>query len=518
MESFVFFLGRFHVLALHLPIGILTLAIVFECLVRWKPFGFLTPALPWTWLAGGVSGVGAVILGFMHATESGFQDSPAVEAHRMAGMTLTALGFLVWLLRLRPEPTAASDWPAWARQAKLDSLYARVQPLWGKGGALDKAYEKAGWIVACVLTFVMMSVTGHLGGNLTHGETYLVQYAPKPIRRLIGLSSETDPRPAPKDLASADIYLDIVAPALHARCDACHNDGKKSGGLSIANYDALMKGGKGGAVIKPGDSANSNLFHRITLPSGNADYMPKDGKTPLTADQTAAVGVWIAAGAPKSGLVGALKLSDAQTATLQKALGAGSGAEAEDAGLPIIGTVAALPKVAAADAAAVEALKTSGFIVRPIDRTSNLLAVDFAALRDLTAADWPRLAKIAPQIRTLNLRSAGVSDADLKTIASFASLSQLRLEGNPITDAGLPALSALKGLSYLNLVETKVTDAGLGPLSAALPKLDRLYLWGAPVTPAGVAKVKADHKDALVYAGLKPSDVPPEEAIKPPVN
>ena len=80
--DFVYFLGRFHVLALHLPIGILTLAIVFECLVRWKPFRFLTPALPWTWLAGGISGVGAVILGFMHATESGFQDSPAVEAHR----------------------------------------------------------------------------------------------------------------------------------------------------------------------------------------------------------------------------------------------------------------------------------------------------------------------------------------------------------------------------------------------------------------------------------------------------
>ncbi len=95
----------------------------------------------------------------------------------------------------------------------------------------------------------MLFLTGHLGGNLTHGETYLVQYAPKPVRRLAGLSAETDPREVPKDLASADIYLDLVAPALHQRCDACHNDGKKSGGFILANYDALMKGGKEGPVI-----------------------------------------------------------------------------------------------------------------------------------------------------------------------------------------------------------------------------------------------------------------------------
>src|SRR3954469_1487882 len=164
--DFIYFLGRFHVLVLHLPIGILTLAIVFECLVRWRPFRFLTPAISWTWLAGAISGVGTVILGFMHATETGFQDSPAVEAHRLAGMTLTAIAFLFWLMRLRPQPAPAGDWPAWAVSAKLDNAYAKVQPLWGHGGKLDKFYDKAGWIVACVVTFVMMSVTGHLGGNL----------------------------------------------------------------------------------------------------------------------------------------------------------------------------------------------------------------------------------------------------------------------------------------------------------------------------------------------------------------
>ncbi len=55
MEQFIWFLGRFHVLALHLPIGILVLAIAFECLVRWRAFAFLKPAIAWTWFAGGVT-------------------------------------------------------------------------------------------------------------------------------------------------------------------------------------------------------------------------------------------------------------------------------------------------------------------------------------------------------------------------------------------------------------------------------------------------------------------------------
>jgi uncharacterized membrane protein len=521
MESFVFFLGRFHVLVLHLPIGILTLAVVFECLVRWRPFRFLTPALPWTWLAGGVAGVGTVILGFMHATESGFQDSPAVEAHRLAGITLTAAAFLFWILRLRLPQTTATVWPAWAKSARLDAAYAAAQPYWAEGGRIDKFYDRAGWIVACVVTFVMMSVTGHLGGNLTHGETYLVQYAPKPLRRLAGLSSETDPRPTPKDLASADIYLDIVAPALHARCDACHNDGKKSGGLSIANYDALMKGGKVGAVIVPGDAAKSNLFHRVTLPSNNADFMPKDGKTPLTAEQTAAVGVWIAAGAPKSGLVGTLKLSDAQKATLQKALGAGAGGgeggDSDDDGAPVGAKAAPLPVVAPADPAVVAALEKTGFIVRRVASKSNLVSVNFTAPRQLNAEDLANLAKLAPQIRTLNLRRSGLTDSQIQGFAAFTNLSSLRLQDDPVTDAGLSVLIGLKQLNDLTLVGTKATDAGLDKL-AAMPSLKGLYVWGSAITPAAAERLKAGRKDLVVVTGVKPEDIAPNGPIVPPAN
>ena len=512
MEDFIYFLGRFHVLVLHLPIGILTLAIVFEILVRFKPFKFLEPMIAWTWLAGGLSGVATVALGFMHATESGFQDSPAVEAHRWAGVTLTCLGLLIGILRLRLQPASATG-PGWTR----GGFYRSAQPVFAKGGALDKAYDRLGWMLACAATFVMLFITGHLGGNLTHGETYLVQYAPKPIRRLAGLSAETDPRPVPKDLASADIYLDVVAPALHSRCDACHNDGKKSGGFSLADYDKLMKGGKQGAVIVPGQPDKSNLFHRISLGPSDKDFMPKDGKTPLTPEQTAAVKVWIASGAPKSGLVGTLKLADAQKAILQKALpGAGGGAE-DDSGGPLLANSDPLPTVPAADGTVVAAMEGNGFIVRRLASNSNLVEVNYTAPREVNATDLANLSKIGDQIASLNLRRSGLSDAEVKTIAGFKNLRVLRLQDTKITDQALAQFGALKDLRQLTLVGTKVTDAGMAQV-AALPKLKSLYIWNSGVTPAGVTKLKADHKDLIVVAGLTRADVPAPEALRQPQN
>jgi uncharacterized membrane protein len=509
--DFVYFLGRFHVLLLHLPIGILTLAIVFELLVRFRPFRFLEPVVSWTWLAGGISGVATVILGFMHATESGFQDSPAVEAHRWAGITLTALGLLIFVLRLRLPKEA----PAWAR----GGAYQGLQPLWAAGGPLDRMYAKAGWILACAATFVMLFITGHLGGNLTHGETYLVQYAPTPIRRLAGLSAETDPRAPPKDLASADLYLDIVAPALHSRCDACHNDGKKSGGFSLANYDALMKGGKEGPVIVPGAPDKSNLFHRISLGPSDKDFMPKDGKTPLTAEQTAAVQVWIKAGAPKSGLVGTIKLAATDKAILSKALPGGAGAApAEDAdaqGSALASGEPPLPAVPEADKLAVAKVVDDGFIVRKVYKGSNLLDVDYASPRPVTPEMIADLTRFAPNILRLNLRRAGITDAEVKTIVTFRNLRHLRLEKNAITDAGARDIATLKDLISVNLTNTKVTDQGFAAV-AQLPKLQRLYVWGAAVTPAAADKVKAQRKGLELDMGVAPKDVPTKVKIVPP--
>lgn len=206
-----------------------------------------------------------------------------------------------------------------------------------------------------------MLLTGHLGGSLTHGDTYLLQYAPGAVRVLAGLPADAGPRPKPADVASADIYLDVVQPALDRRCLVCHNGSKKSGGLSVASYETLMKGGSKGAVITAGNLAASDLLRRVNLAPGRSDFMPKDGKTPLNKNEITAIGWWISQGAPKNATVGDLKPTPEASSAIAAVIGtAGEEGEAPNPGGPDEGPP--LPQVAEADTAAVAKVVAQGFI------------------------------------------------------------------------------------------------------------------------------------------------------------
>ncbi len=288
MSDFIFFLGRFHVLILHLPIGILLLAVVVEALSRRPRFAALVPAMSLLWLAGAITALATVALGYMHASEPGFT-GPAVNHHRWAGTLLALLAVLVWAWRLEAPASFARIWP-----------------------------------VPLATIVLLLAITGHLGGNLTHGSTYLTEFAPGPFRTMAtgGKGTPEDmPRPKVTDIAKADIYLDIVAPALRDRCSSCHNDDKKRGDLSLVHHDTLMKGGETGPVIMARDPGKSDLYRRITLPRDHVDYMPKNNKAPLDPAQVAAIRWWISIGAPAQGVVGKLAPPADVQANLRMAAG-----------------------------------------------------------------------------------------------------------------------------------------------------------------------------------------------------
>jgi len=514
--QFFWFLGRFHVLIVHLPLGILTLAVALEILVRFRPFRFLESAVAATWIAGAISAVATVALGFMHATEESFEDSDGVDAHRWAGVALAAAACLVAILRTRmhEHPSASRPHAGLGMDAHpiAARFYKAVQPAFAPGAPLDRYYRKL-WGIPVAAILILMFMTGHLGGSLTHGDTYLLQYAPGFIRVLAGLPADAGPRPKPQDLASADIFLDVVQPALDHRCSSCHNNSKSSGGLSIASYEALMKGGSKGPVIIPGNPSASDLFHRIDLSPNNSDFMPKEGKTPLNKNEIAAIAWWISQGAPNSATVGSLKPTASASSAIRAVIGLGEW-EATAAGPP---DEEPLPEVAEADKAAVAKAAEAGFIVRKVAQGSNLVDVDYVSADPVTPGMIDDLARIGPNILRLNLRHAGVTDAEVTTIASFSNLRRLRLEENPVTDAAAMDIAGLKNLTYLNLTNTRVTDAGFDQV-LTLPKLSRVYVWGTAITPAAVDKVKTSRKDVIVHAGLTAKDVPVEAKIMTPVN
>jgi uncharacterized membrane protein len=466
----VYFLGRLHVLVLHLPLGLLTLAVALEIMARFARFASLRPFLMILWMAGAATAILTVILGFMHAAESAFAGSSGVEAHRWAGVALMLAACAVAVLRWRAP-----------RPAKL-----------AEGAVL----------AAVSLVGILVIVSGHLGGSLTHGEDYLIEYAPAAIRRLAGVS-ETQLRPKPTELASADLYLDVVAPALKQRCGTCHNERKRGGQLSLASFEALMQGGDAGAVIVPGSPDRSDLFRRISLPRDHKDFMPKEGKTPLTDDEVGAIRIWIAHGAQGTGPATALMLDGESTALLERVLGLRGEASAQTAGTQ--GGAHndehdELPTVQATSPEFITALESSGFVVRPIAKSSNLLDVDLSGSQPISPQQLELLKQVAPQILRLNLANAGLADPDTKVLSQMVNLRRLRLEGNSLGDAGVRQLAALTQLRYLNLHGTRVTDSGLESL-ATLEHLRELYLWNSAVTNKGVATLRVQRGDLRVSAG-----------------
>ncbi len=282
MQQFIYFLGRFHVLVLHLPLGILLLAIGLEVLAR-RPHRAgdtqspLEPAMPLIWAVGALSALAPVALGYMHASEPGFT-GPAVNYHRWAGTALAFTATLVWAWRGDAPRTFAKLWP-----------------------------------VSLLALFLLLLVTGHLGGALTHGPDYLTRFVP-------GARPATA-RAKVTDVAAADIYLDVIGPLFASKCTSCHNEDKRRGGLSLLSYASVRKGGEAGEVIKPRDPKGSELYRRVTLPPTQKDYMPENHKNPPTPEELDALRWWIEIGAPGTGKVSDLKPPPPVLASLRKVLG-----------------------------------------------------------------------------------------------------------------------------------------------------------------------------------------------------
>ena len=98
------------------------------------------------------------------------------------------------------------------------------------------------------------------------------------------------------DIDSIDHFERHVRPVLAEQCYACHSEQSPApqAGLRVDSRDALLKGGKTGAAIVPGDPEASRLLQLIRGQDGLR--MPPTGE--LTEVQIGHVEAWIRAGAP----------------------------------------------------------------------------------------------------------------------------------------------------------------------------------------------------------------------------
>ena len=100
-------------------------------------------------------------------------------------------------------------------------------------------------------------------------------------------------------LAANVDYARDVQPLLERRCYVCHGAAQQMSGLRLDRKSDALRGGYSGAVILPGNSANSRL---VRLISGVEEglVMPPAGPR-LTADEIESIRNWIDGGAAWSG-------------------------------------------------------------------------------------------------------------------------------------------------------------------------------------------------------------------------
>jgi hypothetical protein len=94
-------------------------------------------------------------------------------------------------------------------------------------------------------------------------------------------------------------YLKDIKPILEKSCFKCHDAEKHKGKLRLDNLEAVLKGGAGGKVIEPGNSAQSMLIRKIAhLAAAKNDWMPPQGKPgALSKEQVSLIRAWIDQGA-----------------------------------------------------------------------------------------------------------------------------------------------------------------------------------------------------------------------------
>src|SRR3954451_21067977 len=124
-------------------------------------------------------------------------------------------------------------------------------------------------------------------------------------------------KPTPEGV---DYFEKNVRPILVDTCYKCHSaqSEKLKGGLYVDSRDGLLKGGKTGPSLVPGDPDKSLLIKAVRYTDDDLQMPPKDQ---LSKEQVAALETWVKMGAPdpraaatpaKSGAMTVLSLADSK--------------------------------------------------------------------------------------------------------------------------------------------------------------------------------------------------------------
>ena len=419
------FLGRFHPVVLHLPIGLFAGAVLLELIGFVRPMSRKRENVQILLNFSFITAVFASLFGIFLSWEGGYE-AEAVNFHKWAGVIATGIFYLLSYLNRRIQITEAVFSPSYA--------------------------------VVMLAAVVAITIAGHEGGSLTHGSDYLTKYFP---------FGQEEEEVLVADLATTPVFESHILPVLQDYCVQCHGPEKIKGDLRLDSFAGIMAGGAGGPAIEPGDSEMSFLIETLHFPIDDEEHMPPEGKPQPNDEIIALLEWWVDQGASETATIDELTITAAVASHFEEreVLVVRAREEIE----PILQTLSENPN----------------FQINFIANDEPTLDV---RARNADEEDLQSLLAIKENIIRLDLAGAPITNEALDIVGQMTNLTRLHLENTDIDNSNTGSLSSLYQLEYLNLYNTGISDDTLIHLKK-LKNLRNLYLWQTDVSEEAVANL-----------------------------
>lgn len=442
------FTGRLHPAIVHLPIGILLFACLFELFTRQENYAVYKPVIRKMVFWGTLASIAAVVSGLL-LEGSGEYDDEYADPHKLAGIAAAALSIILYL------------------------VYR---------AGIKRSITK----LCSVVVLLMVGITGHLGGNVSRGPEFLTE----PFNA--GKSKTITVKPV-ADIQNAMVYKDVVQPILQEGCYSCHGPNKQKGKLRLDDKDHIMKGGKDKKAVVAGKPEESEMIKRMLLPLDDEDHMPPKNKAQLTKQQISVLQWWVNMGADFNKKVKDVKQPEGIKPAL---LAIETGVMIPD------NEISEVPEgpVAPADSSALSKLVVNGVMVVPVARNGNYLAATFVTAANNADSLVKLLQPLKNQLVSLKLDESNINDSSLAIVANLSNLRRLHLSNTKITDNGIAKLSSLKELISLSLVGTQITAKGVLQLKDG-KNLKYIYLYKTSIDAAEREELKKNFPETILDFG-----------------
>ena len=425
--------GRFHPILVHLPIGFLVFGVI---LIFWagKKYTIYAPIIQLAFLLGGISAGLASISGLLQYQNEGY-GWDTVKFHLILGILTTLLSIGLWY--------------------HLKKVVATPRQLKIKGASL----------------MVILTLTGHLGGNITHGDDYFTEVLPPELQSLLGgETSNNEPLELPSDnWEEVEFFTGAIQPILDQNCKSCHNPKKLKGELDLSSFKGIQKGGEDGSVLTSKVAEESSLFTRMILPEDHDDHMPPKDKRQPRKEEIELIKAWIESGASESRKLGESNISEELIEPFFKKI--------ENPFYPEV-EVGKVPQDS------ISKLKDRGFFAEVIKEGSSFLNISCINFPAFTDTDWNLLTSAQEQIVYLDLTGTAITDAIFESISNLPNLTVLKLNKTSIDGTQLDKLNSNKNLKLLYLNETKVAMDKLDKLQGH-PALEKVFVYDTPAAGSG---------------------------------